>query len=267
MPHAVHPSLAIAGPTVAGVDAGRRAALSALLSAAVLGARPARAAEPVAGLRMPVTTAALDLQFSGYWGDVVDANSKIASARYQFSPNAGMYELKMRVNSALATLSYESSGVLDEAGLHPRTYREVRKLPLRGDREKSVRFEESAQVDGDGALQGDRFIVPRGTQDRVSLLMQISLLARAFPQRFIAGSEVQVHYATLSQVGAATLKVGAVEDVDVGGRTVKAQRLRRINDDAHGAIDFWLGTDAQRAPVVIRFEDDGHTLRFVRREA
>ncbi len=29
-------------------------------------------------------------------------------------------------------------------------------------------------------------------------------------------------------------------------------------------IDFWMADDAERAPVIIRFEDDGRALRFER---
>jgi Protein of unknown function (DUF3108) len=238
---------------------------SASLPAAVAAANPAHAAG-AAGTKIPVNPAALELSYAGYWGDTADSNARIASARYQFRPSGGEYQLSMRITSALANLNYESAGLLDEAGLHPRRYSENRRLPLRDGREKFVNYDEAERADGDGVLTGDRMTVPRGTQDRVSLLMQVSLLARAYPKRFTPGSEVQMHYATLTQVGAVTMKIGAAEDIRIGGGTVSAQRVQRAQQDSRGSIDFWLGTDALRTPVVIRFEDDGHSLRFVKQD-
>ena len=51
------------------------------------------------------------------------------------------------------------------------------------------------------------------------------------------------------------------------GGTARAQRVRRVGTDtaAPTKIDFWMSVEADRAPVVIRFEDDdGRALRFVR---
>ena len=54
--------------------------------------------------------------------------------------------------------------------------------------------------------------------------------------------------------------------MDLDATTVRAQRVRRIGTDtaAPTNIDFWMSADEERSPVVIRFEDDGRALRFVR---
>lgn len=232
---------------------------AALLVAAV--ARPSRAQSDAPRLATP--PAPWSLQYAGFLETRRPPGLRIAHGHCDFRPEDGRYALAMKISSPLATLAYESSGVLDEFGLHPRHYRETRRLPLRAPREKSIEFVEGATT----SAPGERHAIPFGAQDRLSVLIQMSLLARADPRRARPGAVWKVVFAGFDGVDEVRLQVGDVETVELDGANVRAQRVRRIGTDtaAPTKIDFWMSADADRAPVVIRFEDDdGRALRFVR---
>jgi hypothetical protein len=242
----------------------RRQLLGAGAAALALTGSPggARAADPVPKLAQP--PAAMSLRFAGY----LEAGGhpvRIADALCEFKPAGDRYTLLMRVASPFASLSYESEGLLDEYGLHPRLYREVRKLPLRGPRERSVAYYEGNPPAEPPADAVPRVALPAGGQDRLSVLIQMPLLARARPDRIVPGSRWRVAFASFDHVDEVQLAVGNTEEVVLGSQRVRAQRVRRTESVAGTPdIDFWMADDAERAPVVIRFEDDGRALRFER---
>lgn len=233
-------------------------------------------AAEMAAPRLQAPPSPLLLRYAGFLESGGGPGMRIAQAQCEFVPSGARYALSMKVSSPLAQLAYESSGLLDQFGLHPRHYRESRKLPLRGNREKAVAFVEGA--DAQSAPQPPaapsaaspspppQRVIPAGAQDRLSVLIQMSLLARSDPRRAEPGATWQVTFAGFDGVDTVRLQVGEVEEVDLDATTVRAQRVRRIGTDtaAPTNIDFWMSADEERSPVVIRFEDDGRALRFVR---
>lgn len=268
-------------------------------------------AAEVATPRLQAPPSPLLLRYAGFLESGGGPGMRIAQAQCEFVPSGARYALSMKVSSPLAQLAYESSGLLDQFGLHPRHYRESRKLPLRGNREKAVEFIEGADAQSarrspstsepsapasspgvpsastpapssgapsasspapsSGASSASapvphQRVIPAGAQDRLSVLIQMSLLARSDPHRAEPGATWQVTFAGFDGVDTVRLQVGDVEEVDLNATTVRAQRVRRIGSDtaAPTNIDFWMSADEERSPVVIRFEDDGRALRFVR---
>ncbi len=251
--------------------AGRRrwlqwsAALGATLLAARHAGQPAHAA-PLAPMRAG-RPQPLALEYDGYL-DLGGNPMRIARGRLQFVPSGADYRLTMNVDSAIAELAYESTGQLEPQGLHPLRYRESRRIGGRSPRERSVRFDAApppAPADGSTAAE-PVLVVPAGAQDRISLLVQLSLLAQANPKRFAEGAELELALAGLEHVDQIRLRVGPVERVETAGGVREAQRIRRFGEEPGSAgLEFWLGSDALRTPVVIRFDDDGRSLKFVLR--
>lgn len=242
----------------------RRRLLAAGAAAIALGGTPGRprAADAVPRLLRP--PAAMSLRYAGYY-EAGSQPVRIADALCEFKPAGDRYTLQMRVASPFASLSYESEGQLDEFGLHPRLYREVRKLPLRGPRERAVTYYEGSPPAEPASESVPRVALPAGGQDRLSVLIQMPLLARARPERVTPGSRWRVAFASFEHVEEVQLAIGDTEVVTLGHQRVRAQRVRRTESVAGTPdIDFWMADDAERSPVVIRFEDDGRALRFER---
>jgi hypothetical protein len=242
-----------------------RVTAAGLLAPGFAGRLPAA---EVAAPRLLTPPSPLLLRYVGLLESAGGPGVRIAQAQCEFVPSGARYALSMKVSSPLAQFGYESSGLLDQFGLHPRHYRESRKLPLRGNREKAIEF-----VEGTGASSAppstpapQQRVIPAGAQDRLSVLIQMSLLARSDPRRAQPGAVWQVMFAGFDGVDTVRLEVGEVEEVELDATTVRAQRVRRTGTDtaAPTNIDFWMSADEERSPVVIRFEDDGRALRFVR---
>jgi hypothetical protein len=244
-------------------SAGRRGWLRALCGAAV-----------GAALVVPRVTAAadapapLELDYVAFL-DTGAESARIGSAHLVFRTEGARYLLTLAIRSPLAALTYESAGLIDAEGLHPRRYREVRKVLVRPPRERVVLFDEAGgpSEPDERAQPAERLAIPRGAQDRISVLVHVGLLAREQPRRVEAGSEWPLRFATFDSVERTRLAFGPSETIDVDGERVHATRVRRLAAEAGAtSIDFWLADDATRTPVVLRFEDDGRVLRFVMRK-
>jgi hypothetical protein len=106
--------------------------------------------------------------------------------------------------------------------------------------------------------------LPPDGQDRVSLLLQLSLLARARPGRIVEGVSLTLPLATLHDVEQATWHVGAARTLEAAGRQFRVLPIQRPGTGAGAlGIELWLADDALRTPALIRFDDDGRSLRFV----
>lgn len=203
------------------------------------------------------------IDYAGYLGQDGDT-TRIGRARLVFAAEQERYRLALEVTSLFVHMRYESVGALHAAGLRPRAYRETRRLPGRSPKVRAVRLDDGSR-DSEPSLEEDvtRLLsVPVGTQDRVSLLWQASLLMRQ--RQLSPGRPWRVHFATFEAVEQAVFDVGRTEPLRLGRRTVNALHLARTGLAADAtAIDLWLADDAAATPVVFRFADEGRTLRFV----
>jgi len=225
-----------------------------------------------------------ELKYDGYLINRLGTN-RIASAKMLFRPSAGRYRLTLTVDSFLADLQYQSDGRIDQAGLHPEIYRERRKVPFRREKTKQVKYvvsDDPAQVNQrrDGAL-----VVPPHTQDRLSLLVHISLLAQANPTLLEAGHDLAIPFARTKRVDDSRWHVGspetapsafkgAVQDDDVEpfsqtkAPAQQAQRIERRRSEGSKklGVAFWITNNAARLPLVLQFSEKGRTLKFVWRD-
>lgn len=175
--------------------------------------------------------------------------------RYRMSADGRAEGLTAMVYSGV--LSQKSEGTLSAAGLAPERYWERRgKRPERSvdiDRgRREVRF-------------SDRPAVPfvEGMQDRLSILVQLGLMARARPARFEAGRAVELPELASGRVAQSRYASRGEVSMKKGEGARRALHLERVApreaDDAK--IDIWLGYDLELLPVRIRFTDpDGRVL-------
>lgn len=216
----------------------------------------------------------VQLKFAGYFGNG-DRSARIAQADYVFTVQGADYHLSLKVSSALANLLYESSGRIDASGLHPRSYRESRRLPLRSPSVREIVFDETGAGRGGpkraptaGPPGGDatpHLTVPFGTQDRISVIAQIAWMARVQPVLMRPGSRLRLPLASWDSADEVTVAVGGIEKLALeNGVSVPARRFQRIDDGHATSLDFWLTDDAQKLPAVIRFAEGDRGLRFVR---
>ncbi|MEZ5659549.1 MAG: DUF3108 domain-containing protein [Burkholderiaceae bacterium] len=210
----------------------------------------------------------LVLHYAGYLVTGAGA-APIASARLSVSVADQRYRISLSVDSFLADLVYSSEGRVDASGLHPELYSEARKIPFRSRRVRSVRLRETDDPARAGHAADDVLWVPPGTQDRVSLLFQYTLLARADRDVLRAGAERSIPFARVSDVTPSRWVAGPAErvralDADEPFEGPFAHRVARVAD-AQATVDvaFWLWAGERHLPLILQFTEKERSLRFV----
>lgn len=198
-------------------------------------------------------------QFRVYYGDYSD-NRPVATLDYLIEHDGDRYRLRTEGRAeGLTALLYSgvltqaSGGRLTENGLQPERFAEQR----------GKRAERWATVDwprGEIAFSGgERAKTVPGLQDRLSVLVQLGLLARAAPERFAAGQSVVFDEMTLRDVERARYASRGDEVLETDTGTLRTLHLERTEprkrDDP--VVEIWLGYDLGLIPVRIRMTDVG----------
>lgn len=149
------------------------------------------------------------------------------------------------------TLTQESRGRLGPRGLLPEQYLETRGAR----RQRIVRFDsQAAQLQ---PADAPAVVLPEGTQDRLSVLYQLGLMAKAQPGRFVAGATIDIPVASFREVRVERFEVVGDEVLIVNDRSWRTLHLKRplIQAGRDPSIQVWLGYDAALQPIRIRLED------------
>lgn len=140
-----------------------------------------------------------------------------------------------------------SQGKVTADGLAPEVYTEQVKA------EKTARFDYAAKkiTFSDGTPEGA--LVP-GTQDRLTVSMQLGMLiAAAPPDRYPAGSVIVVPTAGVRHVDSWHWRVLGPEMLTLAGQPVACIKLQRIPQDADDShIDLWLAPSLGYLPARLR---------------
>ncbi len=237
---------------------------------------PAEASAPAAPGPAEAAPAPVAAETGPHWG--VAVTGRPPSGRWRFKVYVGEYSEYRSVASLELTLDYDGdqyrmrsqgqaegltawiySGVLTQAsegrwgndGFVPERFSEQRgKRPERWARVDPAQ----ASVEYSG---GERSAWVAGTQDRLSVLFQLGALARSVPERFAAGSSVDLPELT-------TRRIERVRYLSEGEETLatddgQLRTLRLVREDPTGAndprVEVWLGYDQQMLPVRIRLTD------------
>jgi hypothetical protein len=153
----------------------------------------------------------------------------------------------------LGNLSFDSKGHITPAGLAPDTYLESRRK-----REKLVAIDHAGkQVKFSG---GQVAAAPANLQDRTSVLLQLSSMARGDAAAFQAGKTLMVPVAGSSAVQEWTFEVVGEESLTTGMgklRTVHVKRQPRPGRDGpdEQLVDVWLAPDKNWLPARVRLRE------------
>jgi len=198
-------------------------------------------------------------RFDIYFGEY-RSGFRVASLDYTIYHDGRHYTLRSAGRAEGLTalvysgvLTQSSAGLLSANGLQPEHYTEKRgKRPTR-------------TVDVDYAtgrvVFGDNAPVPivAGAQDRLSVLVQLGLMARAMPERFARGAVVPIPEMSTSKTETSTYAVHGEARLETGSGALRALHLERTApkkaDD--NRIEVWLGYDLDLLPVRIRVTDPG----------
>lgn len=150
---------------------------------------------------------------------------------------------------------FQSDGVVTADGLQPTRYQETRNK-----RVKTVSFDESTKkLTFSG---GDSEDLVAGTQDRMSVLLQLAALGRRDAAAFGPGKVAQFRVAGSSRTDNWRFKVVGKETLTTALGTVKTVHLVRERDHDDGQkVEVWLSADYDWMPVrVLSNETDGDYL-------
>ena len=144
-----------------------------------------------------------------------------------------------------------STGRIGADGLIPERYTEQRgKRP-----ERWVAIDHrSSQASFSG---GQQVAVTPGTQDRLSMLLQVGLIARSLPQRLAAGQVLAIPELGSRSVEPAIFLSQGDERLETRSGPLRTLHLSRQDGDRSRdpRVDVWLGYDHRLAPVRIRLTD------------
>ena len=169
----------------------------------------------------------------------------------------GTYSVQADTKSALLGKLVEShsEGTVDKFGLAPAQFTEKKfrkgATTATFNREaKTISFNEGQQT----------YPIAGGEEDRASAAWQLTGLARANPDKFVAGSEWTFFVVGPRDGDPWTFKVIKREKVDLGGTLGEVDALHILRAPPSGdkgqALDLWLAPSLDWYPVRLRFTDD-----------
>lgn len=263
------PASAASTPAVPGSAASAAPVVATAASSATPASAPVASSAPAAG---EDTRASLSVQAPGTGRPPIDAQALPvrlpASARLRFEVtgeakrfhynasaellwrNLGTtYEARQEVKAfLLGSRSQTSTGRITAQGLQPVRF---------GDRSRS---EQAAHFDHDAHVATFSANAPAvpigdGTQDRLSVFIQLGALLAAAPERYPPGTQI-----TLTTVGARsadrwafTVEGPETLELPIGPTpALKLQRLPRSDRERDQKAELWLGTGQGYLPVRIR---------------
>ena len=92
-----------------------------------------------------------------------------------------------------------------------------------------------------------------GTQDRLSVIIQLAGLVATAPARYPAGSSIVLPVAGTSEVDAWLFTVEGEEDLQLPGGAVRALKLQRVPRKPYDVkVELWLAAQQDYAPVRLR---------------
>lgn len=195
-----------------------------------------------------------------YSGDYLE-DRQVASMDYRFSHDGRRYRFTLAGRAEGLTawlysgaLVQTSEGTIGGAGLQPERYAEQR--GKRAERAFAVDRVRRELVRGDDP----RLPVPPGAQDRLSSLVQLGLLARAMPERVVAGAVLELPELSFSGIETVRYRsAGRVVLALPGGGEMPALHLVRERgpSDREPGVEVWLGYDHALLPVRVRLTDAG----------
>ncbi|NNU44939.1 DUF3108 domain-containing protein [Ramlibacter sp. B156] len=101
-----------------------------------------------------------------------------------------------------------------------------------------------------------------GMQDRLSVVVQLSMLAAGEPARFGPGTQIAIPTASTREAEDWIFRVVSEEDLDLPGGRVRALKLERLpRKEFDQKVELWLAPGKDYAPVRLRLTNpDGGSV-------
>ena len=209
------------------------------------------------GKALPPPPASARWSYSIHMGDFEQTGSA-ASLKLAFENHGSAYSLRGEVSATgITALFYGgvrrdlSRGRLTDNGFEPERYVEQR----------SKGAERASQIDyARRQIQfagGESEVLPEGTQDRLTSLFQLGLLARAEPDLFLPGKTVEMPEMNLRDVEKIRYLVVGPANLKTSLGMLRTLHLTRMpgTKGKDAEIDLWLDYEFNMIPVRIRLVD------------
>lgn len=174
-----------------------------------------------------------------------------ASARLRWQPQGQSYQASQEISAfLLGTRSQASRGQITAGGLQPDRFEDRARKKLRAASMDWVtglaRFEPEAPL---------ARIAP-GTQDRLSVFLQLAGLLAAAPQRYPAGAEITLPTASTKAVEPWTFQMHGPQQLELPAGTLDTLRLERLPRSGRDQkAELWLAPALGYLPVRIRLSE------------
>lgn len=183
-----------------------------------------------------------------------------AQAELEWHIDGNRYQARQRISAfLLGSMEQTSQGLLTPLGLQPLEFTDRRFA-----KKRSVTLDWEARQASFTPLQPATPIGP-GTQDRLSVFLQLAAILHSTPDLRAAGTRLQVPTLGSRRMQIWTFEVQAPEMLDLPSGATPTLRLRRIPPagEAEQAL-LWLDATQGYAPVRIHMEEpNGDVMDFV----
>jgi hypothetical protein len=177
-------------------------------------------------------------------------------AQFDWKHDGQEYEARLELTGpGLPARTQRSTGRITDEGLAPGYFSD------KGRSEQATHFdrEKGRVVFSNNRPQA---ALAEGMQDRLSVVMQLSMLLAGQPARFPAGTQIAIPTASTRDAETWTFSVEGEEELDLPGgrmRALKLQRLPRREYDQK--LELWLAPRMAYAPVRLRLTNpDGSAV-------
>lgn len=203
------------------------------------------AADDVLPPALPAPPATLQYQVSGQ----AKGFNYQASGTLVWQPAGERYEARLKVSAFLmGSREQVSEGRLDGTGLHPERFT---------DRNRRDRVTELNATTGELRLShGGQHPLQAGTQDRLTVSLQLGALFNANPQGYPEGSTIRLPVTDVTRLELWDFVVGAQETLAFGGEDLTVRRLSRVaRRPGDRQVDIWLAPRLNHLPARVRVSE------------
>ena len=178
-----------------------------------------------------------------------------ADSQFDWKRDGDNYTLVNSGKFMFFSFAFESDGVVTPEGLQPTRYQETRNK-----RVKTVSFDVAAKKLTFSGGESEPLVA--GTQDRMSVLVQLATLGRSDPSAFGPSKVQQFRVAGSSRTDNWRFRVVGNDTLDTALGKIKTVHLVRERDHDDGQkVEVWLSADYDWMPVrVLSNETDGDYL-------
>lgn len=174
-----------------------------------------------------------------------------ASAQLRWQPQDGSYQASQEVSAFLLGKRAQSSrGQITEGGLQPERFEDLARKKLRATTldwaSGMARFEPQAPA----------LPIAAGTQDRLSVFLQLAGMVAAAPQRYPAGATISVPTASTRGLQTWVFQVLDSAQLDLPAGMMETVRLERLPQGGREQkAELWLAPALGYLPVRIRLSE------------